>query len=173
MEPIAHIVAHDIRNQYTIQYTPANNTMDGSFRQIKVTVNPPGHLTVRTRSGYYATPDQGKPVKGSNFPLILQTRIAPLAGFAALGVALLYSCKPLSKRGPQPDTGTVFHSDTRVVVCHTTVIDRAGHLVDHLTKDAFAVFENNVRQEIRVFKHEDVPVSIGLVIDSSGIRQQQ
>ncbi len=29
--------------------------MDGSFRQIKVAVNAPGHLTVRTRSGYYAT----------------------------------------------------------------------------------------------------------------------
>jgi VWFA-related protein len=86
--------------------------------------------------------------------------IAPLAGMAALGVALLYS--------QQLDTGTVFRSDTRLVVCPTTVVDRAGHLVDHLTKDAFSVFENNVRQEIKVFKHEDIPVSMGLVIDSSG-----
>ena len=68
----------------------------------------------------------------------------------------------------QVETGTVFHSDTRLVVCHTTVVDRAGHLVDHLTKEAFSVFENNVRQEIKVFKHEDIPVSMGLVIDSSG-----
>ena len=67
VEPIAHIVAHDIRNQYTIQYTPSNNNMDGTFRQIKISVNAPGHLTVRTRSGYYATPDQGKPTKGSSF----------------------------------------------------------------------------------------------------------
>jgi VWFA-related protein len=67
VEPIAHVVAHDIRNQYTIQYTPSNNNMDGAFRQIKIVVNAPGHLTVRTRSGYYATPDQGKPAKGSNF----------------------------------------------------------------------------------------------------------
>jgi len=67
VEPIAHIVAHDIRNQYTIQYTPSNNNMDGTFRQIKVAVNAPGRLTVRTRSGYYATPDQGKPTKGSSF----------------------------------------------------------------------------------------------------------
>jgi len=48
------------------------------------------------------------------------------------------------------------------------VVDRAGHLVDHLTKEAFSVFENNVRQEIKVFRHEDIPVSMGLVIDSSG-----
>jgi Ca-activated chloride channel homolog len=66
VEPIAHVVAHDIRNQYTIQYTPSNNNMDGTFRQIKIAVNAPGHLTVRTRSGYYATPDQGKPTKGTN-----------------------------------------------------------------------------------------------------------
>jgi VWFA-related protein len=66
VEPIAHIVAHDIRNQYTIQYTPSNSNMDGTFRQIKIAVNAPGKLTVRTRSGYYATPDQAKPTKGSN-----------------------------------------------------------------------------------------------------------
>jgi VWFA-related protein len=67
VEPIAHVVAHDIRNQYTISYTPSNNVMDGTFRQIKIAVNPPGHLTVRTRSGYYATPDQAKPAKGTSF----------------------------------------------------------------------------------------------------------
>ena len=33
--------------------------------QIKVAVNAPGHLTPRTRSGYYATPDQGAPPKTS------------------------------------------------------------------------------------------------------------
>jgi Ca-activated chloride channel homolog len=50
-------VAHEIRNQYTIGYSPTVQAMDGSFRQIKVTVNGPGHLLVRTRTGYYATPD--------------------------------------------------------------------------------------------------------------------
>jgi VWFA-related protein len=58
---IAKQVARDVRNQYTIQYTPTNIAMDGTFRQIKITVNAPGHPTVRTRSGYYATPDQANP----------------------------------------------------------------------------------------------------------------
>jgi Ca-activated chloride channel homolog len=93
--------------------------------------------------------------------LIQKNQILPLACLAAAGAALLYSQQP-------NDTGTVFHSDTRLVVCHTTVVDHSGHLVDHLARDAFSVFENNVRQEIKVFKHEDIPISMGLVIDSSG-----
>ena len=51
-------VAHEIRNQYTLAYSPTVQEMDGSFRQIKVTVNGPGHPQVRTRTGYYATPDE-------------------------------------------------------------------------------------------------------------------
>ncbi len=61
VDHIAQEVAHDIRNQYTIAYTPSNTALDGSFREIKITVNAPGHPTVRTRSGYYATPDQAAP----------------------------------------------------------------------------------------------------------------
>jgi VWFA-related protein len=61
VEKIAHQVARDIRNQYTIEYTPTDTAMDGTFRQIKIMVKAPGNLTVRTRSGYYATPDQAAP----------------------------------------------------------------------------------------------------------------
>lgn len=61
VDKIAHQVAKDIRSQYTVEYTPTNTAMDGTFRQIKVTVKAPGNPTVRTRSGYYATPDQAGP----------------------------------------------------------------------------------------------------------------
>ena len=59
VDALALQVAHEIRNQYTIAYSPTVQEMDGSFRQIKVTVNGPGHPVARTRSGYYATPDAG------------------------------------------------------------------------------------------------------------------
>ena len=59
VDRIAHQVARDIRNQYTIEYSPSNTAMDGTFRQIKISVKAPGNPSVRTRSGYYATPDQG------------------------------------------------------------------------------------------------------------------
>jgi VWFA-related protein len=54
---IALNIAHDIRSQYTLAYAPQLPD-DGSYRQIKVTVDAPGRPIVRTRSGYYATPDQ-------------------------------------------------------------------------------------------------------------------
>ena len=63
---------------------------------------------------------------------------------------------------------TVFRSDTRIVVCHVTVIDKSGHLVTTLPRDAFTVYENKVRQEVSKFQREDLPVSLGLVIDNSG-----
>ncbi len=60
VDKMALKVAQEIRNQYIIAYSPTIQALDGSFRQIKVTVNGPGRPVVRTRTGYYATPDQPK-----------------------------------------------------------------------------------------------------------------
>lgn len=57
VQALAVKVAHDIRNQYTIAYTPDIQKLDGSYRQIRVVVDAPGHPHVRTRAGYYATPE--------------------------------------------------------------------------------------------------------------------
>ena len=56
IQEITPRVAHEIRNQYILGYTSSNQALDGTFRQIKVTVNGFGRPTVRTRNGYYATP---------------------------------------------------------------------------------------------------------------------
>jgi VWFA-related protein len=55
-ERVALEVARDIRNQYTLAYTPSNQALDGGYRRIRVTVQGPQPLTVRTRTGYYAGP---------------------------------------------------------------------------------------------------------------------
>jgi VWFA-related protein len=57
VDPITLGVAREIRNQYVIEYSPSIQQLDGSFREIKVTVDGPGRPTVRTRTGYYATAD--------------------------------------------------------------------------------------------------------------------
>ncbi|MGA2434614.1 MAG: VWA domain-containing protein [Bryobacteraceae bacterium] len=66
------------------------------------------------------------------------------------------------------DETAVFRSDSRLVVLHATVLDKDGHLATNLPQSAFRVFENGVEQRVTIFKREDAPVSIGLVIDDSG-----
>lgn len=67
----------------------------------------------------------------------------------------------------QVDDGA-FRSATRLVVLQATVTDTGGHAITDLTRDAFSVYENGKPQRIEVFRREDVPVSVGLVIDNSG-----
>jgi VWFA-related protein len=88
------------------------------------------------------------------------------AGVLALGVAALDGQQP--KAAPPQGTVPLFTTDTRLVVCHTTVVDKTGHLVTNLKQDAFSIAENDVKQDIRLFKREDIPVSMGLIIDNSG-----
>jgi Ca-activated chloride channel family protein len=62
---------------------------------------------------------------------------------------------------------TIFRTETRLVVLHATAEDKEGHLMMDLPKSSFQIYENGVKQEIKSFRREDVPVSLGLVIDSS------
>jgi Ca-activated chloride channel family protein len=55
-----------------------------------------------------------------------------------------------------------------LVVLHTTVLDDRQRFADGLKTENFRVFEDKVEQKLSVFKREDVPVSMGLVIDNSG-----
>jgi Ca-activated chloride channel homolog len=66
------------------------------------------------------------------------------------------------------DGQTVFRSETRLVVLHATVTNSHGELVTNLRRQAFTVFENGKRQPISIFRRDDIPVSIGLLIDNSG-----
>jgi len=73
-----------------------------------------------------------------------------------------------------PDSGeTVFSSETRLVPLNVSVIDKSGHLVTNLPQSAFTVMENGAPQQIRLFKREDVPVSLGLIIDNSGSMREK
>ncbi len=65
VDRIAHQVAKDIRNQYTLAYSPLNSALDGTYRTVKVIANGPGHPVVRTRSGYYATPTKANATAAS------------------------------------------------------------------------------------------------------------
>jgi Ca-activated chloride channel family protein len=56
VEPTVLDVARQIRSQYTIAYSPANQRLDGSYRKIRLVAAGREHFVVRTRPGYWATP---------------------------------------------------------------------------------------------------------------------
>ncbi len=58
--------------------------------------------------------------------------------------------------------------NVNLVVLHTSVLDDRGKFVEGLTQDNFRVYEDKVEQKLSIFKREDIPVSMGLVIDNSG-----
>jgi len=51
---------------------------------------------------------------------------------------------------------------------NASVLDASGKSIQTLTQAAFKVYEDGVPQTLTSFRHEDLPVSIGLLIDSSG-----
>ena len=55
-----------------------------------------------------------------------------------------------------------------IVVVNATVRDRKGVPVSNLNKEDFQVYEDGIPQQIECFSHEDIPVTVGLVIDNSG-----
>ncbi|MBZ5669149.1 MAG: VWA domain-containing protein [Acidobacteriia bacterium] len=54
------------------------------------------------------------------------------------------------------------------VVLPATVQNHKGILVSGLGKDDFQVYEDGLLQQITYFSHEDIPVTVGLVVDNSG-----
>ena len=58
--------------------------------------------------------------------------------------------------------------DAYEVLLNASVLDGSGRTVQTLTQGAFRVYEDGVPQTINSFRHEDLPVSIGLLIDNSG-----
>lgn len=59
-------------------------------------------------------------------------------------------------------------ADAYEVRLNASVFDGDGRSIQTLDRDAFRVYEDGVPQTIASFRHEDLPVSLGIVIDSSG-----
>ena len=58
-------------------------------------------------------------------------------------------------------------SEVELVLLDVSVKDSRGGFVSGLPKDSFKVFENKAEQDISVFQAQDVPVTVGLVVDNS------
>ena len=61
-----------------------------------------------------------------------------------------------------------FSTNVQMVVLQTTVLNRKGLFVKGLRQNNFTVYDDNRQQAIKLFRHNDSPVAIGLIIDNSG-----
>lgn len=75
--------------------------------------------------------------------------------------------------GGSQEKGGAIKASVDLVVLHVTVTDQAGQFIGDLKKSDFRVTENKIDQNISVFSREDVPVSMGLVIDNSGSMREK
>ena len=85
------------------------------------------------------------------------TRTKPLTALAA-------ACLVVVPAAQQPPA---FHAEARLVVLHVSVTNGHGERVMNLDRESFAVFEDGRQQPITFFRSDDVPISLGLVIDNS------
>lgn len=81
---------------------------------------------------------------------------------------LLAAASALLVRAQEANQDATFSSDVQVVNLLATVRTKKGEIVTDLTKDDFALLENNHPQTIRYFSRDtDLPLTIGLLVDTS------
>ena len=59
------------------------------------------------------------------------------------------------------------------MVLHATVVDDRQRIVTNLEKAAFTVYEDGRPQTITSFRHEDIPVAMGIIVDNSGSMREK
>lgn len=102
--------------------------------------------------------------------LALLLALLLLAGpsFAQIPVQNVPPPPPPDQDTSKGQTGSRIKLNVSLVVLHTTVLDDRGKFVEGLTQDNFRIYEDKVEQKLSLYKREDIPVSMGLVIDNSG-----
>jgi Ca-activated chloride channel family protein len=87
---------------------------------------------------------------------------------------------PVLKPKPTPtppeediDEGSRIVVNTELVTLNVRVIDRNNRPIDNVRQSEFHVFEDGMPQPIESFTREEVPISYGLTVDTSGSLRSQ
>jgi Ca-activated chloride channel homolog len=81
---------------------------------------------------------------------------------------LEYRANPDAKDENQEGKPFQFGVEVDLVILPTTVVDKDGNFISGLKQEDFTVFENKVQQPLTYFGQIDLPITIGLVMDTSG-----
>jgi Ca-activated chloride channel family protein len=109
----------------------------------------------------------------SAFGMQLRARPAAAQEKQEEGAPRRRQTKPeLGSKSPQESQqrqkGFTIGVNVDLVVMHTSVYDKNGRFVGGLKQDNFKLYEDGVEQKISSFSQEDVPVSMGILLDLSG-----
>lgn len=90
--------------------------------------------------------------------------------FAFVIVLTVFAWSSLGQEAPSTSTTTFppIKVNVSLVTLTATVFDRSDLAVSGLNKEDFSIYEDGVPQDIAVFQREDVPVSVGILFDTSG-----
>jgi VWFA-related protein len=102
-------------------------------------------------------------MRGAAIPGLTFLLLAALV--AGTNAANPQTAPPLGDPADQPYRISL---DLNLVVLPVTVLDKNGGFVSDLREQDFQVYEDGAKQPIHLFLHEDIPVTVGLVIDHSG-----
>ncbi|HEY0384606.1 MAG TPA: VWA domain-containing protein [Pyrinomonadaceae bacterium] len=97
---------------------------------------------------------------------------APTPTPAANGAPLLKP-SPTLDEGDEVGEGDIVKVDTNLVNLNVRVIDRNNRPINDVRQDEFHVYEDGVLQPIEFFTREEVPISYGLAVDTSGSLRSQ
>ena len=96
---------------------------------------------------------------------------AVLAALAAIGIVKCLIALPgIPSNGEAPGQDSPYRYDIKVelVALYATVFDRSGKLVTDLHRDDFILYDEGKPQVISQFSREYIPLSIVLLLDTSG-----
>ncbi len=93
-------------------------------------------------------------------------RRSAVRNLAVVGAGSIFARSLMGISQDEPENYTI-RSEVRLVLLDVSVKDRGGGLVAGLSKDNFGVFENGQPQRITVFDHDDLPVTVGVLVDES------
>jgi VWFA-related protein len=82
----------------------------------------------------------------------------------ALGAAI--ASLPAAAQTPR-QRPPVFEAGIEVINLNVSITDPRGQYVTGLTRDDFAVFEDGIKQDLSIFAHENLPISMVLMVDTS------
>lgn len=94
--------------------------------------------------------------------------ICPVSLFFLLAMAGVIQPPEYQQSEARQNDQDAIRLNVDLVVLHATVQNSKRILVSGLSKEDFQVYEDGILQQIDSFSHEDIPVTVGLVIDNSG-----